>query len=134
MTDILPVDISEVAVDNAASYLDETDYPQSAAMLRALRTALTEAQTAYFASLAALEGEYQKTLQLNRNAAKVIEDQTRALTAAEKQLKAVRVLNHANLQRDHFTCCDKTMGDSHACTCGMSAYRTLLQQLNEERS
>jgi hypothetical protein len=36
-----PVDIGEVAVDNAASYLEETRYPHSAAMLRALRAALT---------------------------------------------------------------------------------------------
>lgn len=44
MTESTPVDIGEVAVDNAASYLDETNYPQSAAMLRALRAALTAAE------------------------------------------------------------------------------------------
>lgn len=39
-----PVDISQEAVDNAASYLDEVCFPHSAAMLHALRAALTAAQ------------------------------------------------------------------------------------------
>lgn len=38
------VDISPVAVDNAAAYLEETGYPQSAAMLRAIRRELTASE------------------------------------------------------------------------------------------
>lgn len=50
----------------------------------------------------------------------------------EEQLnKAARkIVAGAVSLRDHLSSCDKTMGDTHACTCGMWAYRRLLESMD----
>lgn len=51
---------------------------------------------------------------------------------AEQRLNkaARRIVDGAFALRDHMTSCDKTMGATHACTCGMWAYARLLQELD----
>lgn len=51
---------------------------------------------------------------------------------AEQRLNkaARRIVDGAVSLRDHLTSCDKTMGATHACTCGMWAYARLLQELD----
>jgi hypothetical protein len=47
------------------------------------------------------------------------------------QRKARQMIQNAFTLRDHFTYCEKTMGDSHPCTCGMDAYAKLLRELDQ---
>ena len=49
-----------------------------------------------------------------------------------RMFKASHTLNNAIVLRDHFTACDKTIGDSHPCTCGMDAYAKLLRELDQQ--
>lgn len=62
-----------------------------------------------------------------------IEAACSALTASEKRvgelLAMQRSVTKAVFTRDHFTACDRTMGDTHPCTCGMAEYAKLLEQM-----
>lgn len=56
-----------------------------------------------------------------------------SLTASGERIRALQrmmgPIQRASILRDHFTACDRTMGDSHPCTCGMDKYRQLLSEL-----
>jgi len=45
---------------------------------------------------------------------------------------ARRIADGAALMRDHLSSCDRTMGATHACTCGMWAYSKLLRELDQQ--
>ena len=51
-----------------------------------------------------------------------------AIAAKDKEIERLRDLLKLLLKipGDHMTVCDKTMGDSHACTCGASLARAAL--------
>lgn len=69
---------------------------------------------------------------LSLNVAEVARLQTLAPAETPAQRKARQVLQNAFTLRDHFTYCDRTMGDSHGCTCGMDAYAKRLRQLDQQ--
>jgi len=69
---------------------------------------------------------------LSLNVAEVARLQSPEPAETPAQRKARQLLQNAFTLRDHFTYCDRTMGDTHGCTCGMDAYAKLLRELDKQ--
>jgi hypothetical protein len=116
------VDLSDVAVDNAASFIDEMAYPHTAAMLRALRlklTIMTQDRDAKGEDARFLSDSLDALTKERDSAFNQVDELRAELTASQEALK--RYSWHGGGE----VMCERVKGGSYPCTCGLEA---LLQE------